>query len=80
MGILKRIAGLFWMALGPLAIYLLARTALVEIAKNPVMDTMIQWGVFVVIFIPIAFGLVVFGWYVWKGEYAAMPTDTGEGG
>ncbi|MEZ4740415.1 MAG: hypothetical protein R2818_13915 [Flavobacteriales bacterium] len=80
MGTLKRIAGLFWMALGPLAIYFLARTALVEIAKNPVMDTMIQWGVFVVIFIPIAFGLVVFGWYVWKGEYATMPTDTGEGG
>ena len=76
---LKRIAGLFWMALGPLAIYFLSRTALAEIAKNPVIDTMIQWGVFVVIFIPIAFGLVIFGWYVWKGEYTALPADPSEG-
>jgi len=66
---LKRYAGLVWMALGPLSIAFLIRTATAEIAKKPVVDTMIQWGVFVVIFIPIAIGLVIFGWYAWKGEY-----------
>ncbi|HQW06930.1 MAG TPA: hypothetical protein PLV08_04405 [Flavobacteriales bacterium] len=66
---LKRYAGLVWMALGPITIAFLMRTAAAEIAKNPVIDTMIQWGVFVVIFIPIAVGLVMFGWYAWKGEY-----------
>lgn len=69
MEILKRYAGLVWMALGPLSIAFLIRTAAAEIAKKPVVDTMIQWGVFVVIFIPIAVGLVIFGWYAWKGEY-----------
>ncbi len=66
---LKRFAGLVWMALGPLSIAFLIRTAAAEIAKKPVVDTMIQWGVFVVIFVPIAIGLVIFGWYAWKGEY-----------
>ncbi len=66
---LKRFAGLVWMALGPLSIAFLIRTAAAEIAKKPVVDTMIQWGVFVVIFVPIAIGLVLFGWYAWKGEY-----------
>ena len=66
---LKRAAGILWMILGPLAVYYLVQTADIEIAKKPVIDTKIQWGVFVGVFIPIAIGLVLFGWYAWKGEY-----------
>ncbi|MBK9763489.1 MAG: hypothetical protein IPO87_09030 [Flavobacteriales bacterium] len=66
---LKRAAGILWMILGPLAVYYLVQTAAIEIAKKPVIDTKIQWGVFVGVFIPIAIGLVLFGWYAWKGEY-----------
>jgi len=66
---LKRAFGILWMILGPLAIYYLVQTAASEIAKKPVIDTKIQWGVFVGVFIPIAIGLVLFGWYAWKGEY-----------
>lgn len=70
---LKRTLGLLWMALGPLAIWYLVHTASVEIARKPTMDTRIQWGVFVGIFIPIAIGLVIFGYYCLRGEYSRLP-------
>jgi len=66
---IKRILGLIWIILGPVAIYYLIKTGAGEIAKKPVIDTKIQWGVFIVIFIPIAIGLVIFGYYAIKGEY-----------
>ena len=43
--------------------------AIAEISAKPVLDTMIQWGVFVLIFIPIAFGITLFGYYAFTGEY-----------
>jgi len=66
---LKKYLGIIWMAIGPLTIYYLVKMALSEIAAKPVMDTKIQWGVFVLIFIPIAIGMVLFGYYVLTGEY-----------
>ena len=66
---IKKIAGLIWMALGPLSVYYLIKTAVAEIAKKPLMDTKIQWVAFVVIMLPIAVGLVIFGYYAWIGEY-----------
>lgn len=73
---IKRMFGIVWMLLGPLAIYYLVQTALLEISKKPVIDTKIQWGVFVIIFIPIAFGLVIFGYYAFKGEYDHLPESS----
>ena len=70
---LKKILGIVWMLLGPLAIYYLVKTAASEIAKKPVIDTKVQWVVFVVIFIPIAIGMIIFGWYALKGEYDSLP-------
>jgi len=66
---LKKYLGIIWMAIGPVAIYYLIKMAATEIALKPVIDTKIQWGVFVVIFIPIAVGMVLFGYYVLTGEY-----------
>ncbi|BFG70661.1 hypothetical protein KACHI17_15420 [Sediminibacterium sp. KACHI17] len=66
---LKRIMGFIWMILGPLAVIFLIRTASSEIATKPSADTWIQWGVFVLVFLPIAFGLSLFGYYAVKGEY-----------
>jgi len=43
-----------------------------------VIDTKIQWIVFVVIFIPIAIGLMMFGWYAFKGEYNRLPESSKE--
>lgn len=64
------------MLAGPLAVFFLVRTALDEIEKKPVIDTKIQWIVFVVVFIPIAIGLVIFGYFAWKNEYDRLPEDS----
>lgn len=66
---LRKWLGPIWMLLGPLSIYYLLKTAITEIAQHPSTDTKIQWGVFILVAIPIAIGLVIFGWYAWKGEY-----------
>lgn len=78
MNTIKRFAGILWIILGPLAIFYLIKTAAEEIAKKPVIDTKIQWIVFVVIFIPIAIGLMIFGWYAFKGEYDRLPESSAE--
>ena len=70
--------GVVWMLLGPGAIFFLLNTALAEIAKKPVIDTKIQWGVFVVVFIPIAIGLMIFGYYAYRGEYDHIPQSSEE--
>jgi predicted Na+-dependent transporter len=69
MNLLKRALGIVWIVLGPVILYWLIRTGAAEIAKNPASNTKIQWGVFIVIFIPIVVGLVLFGYYSLKGEY-----------
>ncbi len=66
---LRRILGVLWMLVSPVAIFYLIKTASGEIAKRPVIETIIQWGVFVGVFIPIAIGLVIFGYYALEGEY-----------
>lgn len=78
MNSIKRYAGLLWMIMGPVAIFYLIKTAAEEITKKPVIDTKIQWIVFVAIFIPIAIGLMVFGWYAFKGEYDRLPESSAE--
>jgi len=78
MNTIKRYAGLLWIIMGPVAIFYLIKTAAAEIAKKPVIDTKIQWIVFVVIFIPIAIGLMMFGWYALKGEYDKIPKSSAE--
>ena len=75
---LKRIAGIIWILLGPVAVFYLFKTAAGEITKKPVLDTKIQWGVFIVVFIPIAIGMVIFGWYALKGEYDHLPERSEE--
>ena len=75
---LKRIAGIIWILLGPVAVFYLIKTAASEITKKPVLDTKIQWGVFIVVFIPIAIGMVIFGWYALKGEYDHLPERSEE--
>ena len=60
---LKKILGLVWMLLGPIAIYYLVSTAISEIKARPVIDTQIQWGIFIFVFIPISLGLMIFGYF-----------------
>lgn len=74
----KRNAGIIWMLMGPVALYFLITMALAEIERKPLLDTKIQWGVFVGVFTPIAIGLTIFGWYAFKGEYDRLPTRSEE--
>jgi hypothetical protein len=78
MNSLKRWLGIVWMILGPVTIFYLLKTAANEIAKKPVIDTKIQWAVFVIIFIPIAIGMIIFGYYAFKGEYDRLPESSKE--
>jgi predicted Na+-dependent transporter len=75
---IKRWLGVVWMLMGPIAIFYLIKTAANEIAKKPVIDTKIQWAVFVIVFIPIAIGIVIFGYYAFKGEYDHLPESSKE--
>jgi purine-cytosine permease-like protein len=75
---LKRYAGIIWILLGPLAVYYLVKTAAAEIEKKPVIDTKIQWIVFIVVFIPIAIGIIIFGYYALQGDYDHLPESSGE--
>jgi predicted Na+-dependent transporter len=69
MNSIRRIAGILWIVIAPVALYYLIKTASLEIEKKPLIDTKIQWSVFIIIFIPVAIGLVIFGYYALKGEY-----------
>ena len=75
---IKRYSGVLWILMGPAAIFYLIKTAGEEITKKPVIDTKIQWIVFVTIFIPIAIGLMIFGWYALKGYYDHLPESSAE--
>jgi len=75
---IKRWLGIVWLILGPVSIYYLIKTAAEEIAKKPVIDTKIQWAVFVIVFIPIAIGMIIFGYYAIKGEYDRLPESSKE--
>jgi hypothetical protein len=78
MNSLKRNLGIVWMLMGPAALIYLIQTALEEISRKPVIDTQIQWAVFIIIFLPIAFGMVLFGYFAWKGDYDHLPESSDE--
>ncbi len=74
----KKWLGIVWILLGPFAILYLIKIAAVEIGKSPDTNTIIQWSVFVIIFLPIAIGMVIFGYYALKGEYDHLPVSSKE--
>ncbi len=69
MNALKRYLGILWIVLGIITPGYLIRTGINEMAHNPATSTKVQWSIFIIIFIPIAIGLVLFGYYALKGEY-----------
>jgi hypothetical protein len=79
MNALKKGLGLFWMLLGPASIIFMFIQALdkVGLATEGVAktNTALQWGIILFIFIPISAGLVIFGYYAYKGEYDKLPEE-----
>lgn len=68
---LKRFLGLIWMLVGPVIIFILIKSAIANIDVNGTSDINkpVPWIIIIAIFTPIAVGLMIFGWYAWKGEY-----------
>ena len=73
---IRKLFGVICMLMGPVSIYFLTKTAFDEIQSKPVIDTKIQWTVFVVVFIPIAIGLILFCYFAMKGEYERLPESS----
>jgi len=68
---LKRFLGIIWLLLGPAAIILLIISAVQNIGAGGTGDIHkpLPWLIIIGIFTPIAIGLMIFGWYAWKGNY-----------
>ncbi|MFW0714798.1 DUF6814 family protein [Pedobacter sp. N23S346] len=73
MNAFKKILGIVWMVLGPLSMAFLITQAIdkVGLAHSEIerTNTILQWAIILFIFFPISIGLMIFGFYAWKGEY-----------
>lgn len=79
MNALKKILGICWILLGPASIVFLFIQAMDKIGAAAEgidkTNTALQWGIILFIFIPISAGLVIFGYYAFKGEYQQLPEE-----
>jgi len=82
MNTLKKFLGLIWMVLGPLAMTFLFIQAIDKVGLTHTnierTNTILQWGIILFIFFPISLGLMIFGFYAWKGEYDKLPERSEE--
>ncbi|MCF2494925.1 DUF6814 family protein [Dyadobacter chenhuakuii] len=82
MNALKKYLGVVWMLLGPIIIMFLFMQAIEKIglAAEGIArtNTTLQWSIIILIFIPICAGLVIFGYYGWKGEYEKLPGSSAD--
>ncbi|MEJ7736084.1 MAG: DUF6814 family protein [Chitinophagaceae bacterium] len=71
MDTLKRWLGVLWMLIGPVIIIILIKSAAdnIDPAGTNDINKPVPWIIVISIFAPIAVGLMIFGWYAWKGEY-----------
>lgn len=80
MNALKRYLGIIWILLGPAVIYFLISGAIMYIdpAGNKDINNPVIWVIIIAIFTPIAVGLMIFGWYAFRGEYDSLPGKSDE--
>jgi hypothetical protein len=80
MNVIKKYLGIIWLLLAPVVIYFLVSGAITNIdpAGKKDINNPIIWIIIITIFTPIAVGLMIFGWYAWKGEYDRLPEDSGQ--
>lgn len=74
----KRLVGIVWLLMGPASIALLIWRAFVEIGEKPTQENWIFWSIIIIIFLPIALGMSIFGYYAMKGYYEHLPTKSDE--
>jgi len=78
MNTIKKYLGLLWIVVAVSTYSILLKTSIEQINAKPVADTIIQWSIFAIIFLPIAIGMVIFGWLAWKGAYDQLPVSSEE--
>jgi putative copper export protein len=80
MSAFKKLLGVFLLILAPLLIFELVNGAIHNINTKGTKDinNPVIWVVIITIFIPIAVGLVIFGWYAFGGEYDELPSKSKE--
>jgi hypothetical protein len=73
MNTIKRYLGLLWMILGPLSIVFGVMQATKELSAKaivpPTQETYTFWIIILAIFVPIAAGMSLMGYYAWQGDY-----------
>ena len=74
----KRFSGIIWILTAIITYTILLKTAWMQINAKPTTDTIVQWSIFAVIFLPIAIGLILFGWLALKGDYDHLPVSSEE--
>ena len=80
MNAFKRLLGIFWLILAPVIIYALVNGAIANIDTHGKKDinNPVIWVIIILIFTPIAIGLMIFGWYAFRGEYDRLPHSSKE--
>lgn len=80
MNAVKKYLGIIWLLLGPAVIFFLVYGAIQNIDPTGTKDinNPIIWIIIIAIFTPIAFGMMIFGWYALKGEYEHLPESSAE--
>lgn len=82
MNTLKKFLGLVCMVLGPLTMTFLFIQAIDKVGLTHTdierTNTILQWAIILFIFLPISLGLMIFGFYAWKGEYDHLPESSEE--
>ncbi len=70
------------MILGPLTMTFLFIQAIDKVGLTHTdierTNTILQWAIILFIFLPISLGLMIFGFYAWKGEYDHLPERSEE--
>ncbi|NII24176.1 hypothetical protein HB364_03755 [Pseudoflavitalea sp. X16] len=76
----KKLLGIVWLLLAPVVIYFLLQGAITHIdpAGKKDINNPVIWVIIITIFTPIAIGLMIFGYYAWKGEYEHLPENSEE--
>jgi hypothetical protein len=81
MNTIKKLLGFLWLVIGPVMLFGLLYRAIHEfkIAKpEQLSELQVFWPVVIIIFIPIAVGFSIFGWYAIKNLYHTLPQNSNE--
>ncbi|MEY4334950.1 MAG: hypothetical protein RLZZ196_3700 [Bacteroidota bacterium] len=76
MNTLKKLLGYIWMVLSPAIILFLLYEAFVKIGsatEAAKANTILQWVIILLIFLPISIGFFIFGKYAAQNEYDQLP-------